>query len=471
MSNPSVQGAGPASGRQGKLVPLIIAASFFIEELDSTIITTSLPRMAQSLGETSTALGSAITVYLLSVAVFLPLSGWVADRFGARRIYCAAIMIFALGSLICGAAQSFPVLMAGRLIQGLGGALMTPIGRLIVVRSVPKEQLVVASNYMIAPALIGSMLGPVIGGFITTYFSWRWNFFINVPLAVLGLALTLRFVEDPVPTTEAKPFDTLGFTIIAIGLAAAQVAVEYLGRHHASIFGAAGLLAGAAVMFAAYVGHARRRVHPLLDLALFRTRTFAISVLVGGIARIAVGALPFLLPLLFQLGFGLDPFESGLLTVASALGVFSMRVGVSLALRIISMRTIILGNTVILTALMTGLVLIDAETPHWAIFGYLFVIGALRSVEFSNITALGYADLSQKEMSAATTIITLVTRFCLCGGIGLGATLLSVFSHPGATTQEDFVPVFLILAGTLLLSALGFTRLRRDDGRQLSARR
>lgn len=471
MSDPPEEAGGAEAGRSSKLVPLIIAASFFVEELDSTIITTSLPRMAESLGETSTELGSAITIYMLSVAIFLPVSGWMADRFGARRVYCSAITIFAVGSLICGGAQSFGVLIAGRLIQGLGGALMTPIGRLIVVRSIRKEQLLVATNYMIAPALIGSMLGPVLGGFITTYFSWRWNFFINVPIAILGLALTARFVQDPTPSREASPFDTLGFLIIAGGLAAAQVAVEYLGRPEASILNAAGLFAAAAVLITTYVWYARRRANPLLDLELFKTRTFAISIVVGGIARVAAGALPFLLPLLFQLGFGLDPFRSGLLTVAAALGVFTMRIGVSLALRVISMKTIILGNTAILSAIMAGLALLDAETPHWAIFGYLFVLGALRSVEFSNITALGYADLSQKMMSAATTIITLVTRFCLCCGVGLGATLLSTFSSPQGTSQGDFTPVFLILAGTMLLSAVGFSRLRSDDGWQLADRK
>jgi len=470
MNDLPVDDGGAKAGQPSKLVPLIIAASFFIEELDSTIITTSLPKMAESLGRTSTDLGSAITIYMLSVAVFLPLSGWAADRFGARRIYCTAITIFAAGSLICGFAESFGFLMAGRLVQGAGGALMTPIGRLIVVRAVRKDQLVVASNYMIAPALIGSMLGPVVGGFITTYFSWRWNFFINVPIAILGLALTLRFVSDPMPSKDRGRFDMLGFVVIAASLAVAQVAVEYIGRPHASIPYAVILFVTAAALFTTYVWHARRRTYPLLDLELFKTRTFAISVLVGGIGRIAVGALPFLFPLLFQLGFGLNPFESGLLTVASALGVFAMRIGVSLALRVISVKKIILGNTLVLSAVVAGLVLLDAETPHWVIFGYLFAVGALRSIEFSNITALGYADLSQKTMSAATTIITLTTRFCLCCGVGLGATLLSVFSGPEGTSQSDFVPVFLILAGTLLLTAIGFTRLHGNDGWQLSTR-
>jgi EmrB/QacA subfamily drug resistance transporter len=464
----------PVDGRTGqpsKLVPLIIAASFFIEELDSTIITTSLPRMAEGLGETSTALGSAITVYLLSVAVFLPVSGWVADRFGARRVYCSAIAIFALGSLICGTSESFAALMAGRLIQGMGGALMTPVGRLIVVRSFPKERLLVATNYMIAPALVGSMLGPVLGGFITTYFSWRWNFFINVPISVIGLALTLRYVKDATLARGTSRFDAIGFVFIASGLASAQLAVEYLGRPGASLPSIVALFVASASLFAAYIWYARRRTSPLLDLGLFRARTFAISVLVGGISRIAVGALPFLLPLLFQLGFGLDPFRSGLLTVASALGVFSMRIGVSLALRVMAMKTIILANTLILSAIVAGLAFIDAGTPHWAIFGYLFLLGAVRSVEFSNITALGYADMTQTMMSAATTIITLTTRFCLCFGVGLGATLLGTFSSPEGASQAAFGPVFLILAGTLLLTVIGFTRLRGDDGWQLSDRR
>ncbi len=453
-----------------KIVPLIIAASFFIEELNSTIITTSLPRMAESLGETPTVLGSAITAYLLSVAVFLPVSGWMADRFGARRVYCAAISTFALGSLICGMAGSFDMLILGRMVQGLGGGMMTPVGRLIVVRGIEKKQLIVASNYMIAPALVGAMIGPGLGGFITTYFSWRWNFFINVPLTLVGLLLTLRFIKNPVADGVARAFDWRGFLLLATGLVAAQIGVECLGRLHAAPYSVL-LFGGSAVMFAAYGWYASHRENVLLDLRLLKVRTFAIAILAGALARMAAGAMPFLLPLLFQLGFGLNPFKSGLLTMASALGVFTMRIGVSLALRVVSIRTIILVNSLILAAIIAGVTLLDAATPHWVIFGYLFAYGALRSVQFSNITALGYADLAPEMMSGATTFITLVTRFCICCGIGAGAALLSVFSGAGGTTQGDFVPVFLILASAVLLSAGGFTRLRRDDGWQLRDRR
>ncbi|MBL8552112.1 MAG: MFS transporter [Hyphomonadaceae bacterium] len=459
-----------APGKVQRAVPLIIAASFFIEELDASIITTSLPQMAADLGASPTRLSAAVTAYLLSVALFLPVSGWLADRFGALRVYCTSIVVFAAGSLLCGAATSYEMLLAGRVVQGLGGALMTPVGRLIVVRSVAKDQLIVATNYMIAPALIGSMLGPVVGGFITTYASWRWNFYLNIPVAMLGVLLALRLIKDDLPAAARSAFDWRGFVLLAAGLASLQIAVEMFGHNKSAAARSVCLALFAVAAFAGYWLHARRRRGALLDLGLLRVRTFAITIFAGSFSRTAAGAIPFLLPLLFQLGFGLSPLESGMLTVAMALGVLIMRAGVSLALRVFSMRALILGNTILLAFLVAALTLLTPSTPHWAIFACLFVLGAVRSVNFSNLTALSYADLTPDMTSGATTMVALAGRFCACLGVGLAAALLAMFSNGRAVEQADFNAAFVCVAALFLASAIGLSRLRADDGWQLSGR-
>lgn len=460
------QSTASSKSRSIGVVPLIIAASFFVEELDASIITTSLPQMAADLGVSSTQLGSAVTAYMISLAVFLPISGWVADRFGARRTYCTAMVVFAVGSLISAMAGSLPVLVAGRIVQGVGGALMTPVGRQIVVRAVPKDRLVVATNYMIAPALVGSMLGPVVGGFVTTYFSWRWNFYVNIPIAIAGVALALRFIPSIEKQSLPGRFDWRGFLLLAICLFAAQIGMEKIGRGGVADIGILFAISFAAL--AGYARHAHLFPNAILPVALLKIRTFAVSIIAGGVARIAAGALPFLLPLLFQLGFGLNPFQSGLLTVGAALGVFVMRLGASLALRVFPVKTIILCNTILLSAVIAGLSLVNASTLHWVIFLYLFLLGALRSVEFSNVTALAYADLESHMTSGATTFITLTTRFCLCLGVALGAALLAIFAGAESqVSQEDFAISFLVLAGLMLVSTIGFLRLGKDDGWQL----
>jgi EmrB/QacA subfamily drug resistance transporter len=453
------------------LVPFTIAGGLFMEGLDSSIIGTSLPQIAQSLRVSPQALSMAITGYLLSLAVFIPISGWIADRFGARKVYCAAIVIFTIGSALCGFATNLETLVAMRILQGFGGAMMTPVGRLILARTFPKEQLMIAMNYMGIPALVGPMLGPVIGGFITTYFSWHWIFFINIPIGILLVALTLWLIDD---TAMPRPpaFDFKGFVIVGCGLACAQLAIESLGREIVPAWVQAALFVLATIVLLAYWRHARSRPNPVLDLTLLRIRTFRVSVTWGSLSRVGIGAVPFLLPLLFQVGFGLDALHSGLLTFVTTVGAFLMRVGIPKIVRTLGLRLVLMGNAGILGAMLAGFALFRAETPHWIVLTYLFVFGFLRSVQFSSLGVMNYADLSLEMMSRGTSIAAVAQRLSMSAGVGIAATLLSLLVDSRASlTTSDFAPVFVIIGLTELAAIWGFRTLSSSDGAQVSGYR
>jgi EmrB/QacA subfamily drug resistance transporter len=460
----------PPRPKVSLLVPFTIAGGLFMEGLDSSIIGTSLPQIAQSLAVSPQALSMAITGYLLSLAVFIPMSGWIADRFGARKVFCAAIVIFTIGSTLCGFATNLEMLVAMRILQGFGGAMMTPVGRLILARSFPKEELMIAMNYMGIPALVGPMLGPVVGGFITTYFSWHWIFFINIPIGIVLVALTLRLIDD-IAMPRPPAFDFKGFVIVGCGLACAQLTIESLGRDIVPVWGQAALFVLAVVILLTYWRHARSRPNPVLDLTLFRIRTFRVSVTWGGVSRIGIGAVPFLLPLLFQVGFGLDALHSGLLTFVTTVGAFLMRLGIPKIMRALGLRLVLMGNAGILGAMLAGFALFRAETPHWFVLAYLFVFGFLRSVQFSSLGVMSYADLSHEMMSRGTSIAAVAQRLSMSTGVGLAATLLSLIVGDGALTTSTFAPVFIIIGLTEFVAIWGFGTLSASDGAQISGYR
>ncbi len=459
--------SGAAAQRTSFIVPFVIAAGLFMEGLDSTILNTALPQIAASLGTSPVALSVAITSYLLSLAVFIPLSGWIADRFGARRVFCTALLVFTLGSALCGLSTNLGAMVAMRILQGFGGAMMTPVGRLILARSFPKEQLIVAMNYMLTPALIGPMLGPVVGGFLTAYVSWHWVFFINIPIGLIGMALAFRFIGD-IPVPRPAKLDFTGFLIVGAGLALTQMTTEFLGRHVVSN-GVELLLAGAAALTLwGYARHARRQANPVLDLTLFRIRPFAISVLSGGISRTGIMSTPFLLPLLFQVGFGFDAFHSGLLVCLSTMGAFFMRIGIPRILRRFGLRTVLIGNGVALGVMLAGFAFLRADTPYWLSVPYLFIFGFMRSVQMSSLGALSF-DLPAELMGKATSIAAVGQRLSQSLAVAVGAILLSLLTGPdGRPTVADFAPVFVAVALIETVSILGFWRLQPTDGRQLT---
>ena len=339
---PENEASPPATmpARQARRVALIVAVAFFMQLLDSTIISTSLPQMGQSFGVPAVAMSIGITVYMLTMAVFVPLSGWLADRFGARNIFLIAIALFTLASIACGVSENLTQFVAARAVQGLGSALMTPVGRILVLRNASKSELLNATALITWPALFAPVVGPVLGGFITTYLSWHWNFFINIPLGLAGLALVARFIPGD-REAETRPLDWPGFLLTSIGLAALLYGLERIAHPEDGILPTVVLLAAGILVGWLAIRHLRRAPHPLLDLSSFRVLTFAISTLAAGtIFRVAINATPFLLPLLFQLGFGLSPVDAGLMILAYFLGNLGMKTVTTPTLRRFGFRTV-----------------------------------------------------------------------------------------------------------------------------------
>src|SRR6266853_1730417 len=328
------------------VVSLIVACAMFMQNLDSTIIATALPAIGASLGESPLRLNVAITCYLLSLAVFIPISGWTADRFGARRVFTGAIIVFTLGSIACGFAQSLGMLVLARIVQGMGGAMMVPVGRLVLLRTVPKSELVRAMSYVSVPALIGPVIGPPLGGLIVTYSSWQWIFFLNIPIGALGVLLVNLFVEN-IRETIVRPFDLPGFVLSGIGLASLAFGFEMSGRGELPLPVVGGLLGVGALCMVLYARHARRVDHPIIDLALMHIPTYRMATIGGFIFRMGLGALPFLMPLMLQVGFGLDALSSGLITFASAAGAMSNKLLVSAIIRSFGFRRVLIVNTIV----------------------------------------------------------------------------------------------------------------------------
>ena len=449
------------------VVPMIIAASFFMEGLDTSIINTSLPQMASSFGVAVPLMSAAITAYLLSLAIFIPISGWIADRFGARRVFCVAIAVFTAGSVLCGLSNSLEALVASRVVQGFGGAMMTPVGRLILTRAFPKHQLMRAMTYNMLPANLGPTVGPLIGGFITTHFSWHWNFFINVPLGAIGIVLALRYIKD-VPTPQPTRFDLPGFFIIAGGLASAQLAIENLGRDTLPWRTEGLLFLAAALLLAAYGFYAARHKSPVLELRMFRIRPFSIAVLVGGALRMVTFPISFLVALLLQLGFGLDPFQAGQLTFLFTVGAMTMRANVARIVRWVGLRRLLVTCSLLSALMVAGFVFFTSDTPHILIGAYLFCFGVLRNAQHQSISALAYAEIPDEHMSKGTSISSLAQRLFQSLGVAVAATLLAQFAGNDTISAADFRPVFLILAAATALTALGFVRLKPEDGWQIS---
>jgi EmrB/QacA subfamily drug resistance transporter len=449
------------------VVPFVVAGAFFMDGLDSSIISTSLPQMANSFSVSPPQMSAAITSYLVSLAVFIPVSGWIADRFGARTVFCAAIAMFTFGSVLCGLSESLTTLVLSRIAQGFGGAMMTPVGRLILTRTFPKDQLMKAMGYYMLPGMIGPTMGPLVGGFITTNFSWHWNFFINAPIGLIGIGVALRFIPE-VRMPRPYAFDIPGFFIVALGMGTAQYAIENLGRHTLDDRIEAALIALAAAILAFYWLYARRRANPVLDLKMFDGRTFSIAVLAGSVIRAGIATVPFLLPLLLQVGFGLNPLQSGAITFLNTAGAMSMRAWVRHLVKRFGFRAVFVSGVFIVSGLMGGMALFDASTPYVVIAVYLFVFGVLRSAQMIGMSALAYSDIADENLSKATSIFALAQRLSQSLGVGISASLLSLVAGSDPISVGDFKIVFIAIALLMASSAIGFRRLKPEDGWQVS---
>jgi len=455
------------------LAPLIVGCALFMEMLDSTVISTALPAIAHSLHQDPIRLNLAITSYMLALAVFVPISGWMADRFGARTIFRIAIAIFTVGSVLCGYSGSLSAMVASRILQGFGGAMMVPVGRLIVLRTVSKTDLVTAMSYLTVPAVLGPVVGPPVGGFIVTYWSWRWIFFINVPIGLIGIGLVTAFIDN-VTEQEVPPLDIKGFVLTGLGLAGLVFGFETIGRGvlppglTMSIMAAGGVCAGA------YLHHAGRVTHPIIDLRLMRIPTFAIATIGGGLFRIGIGALPFLLPMLLQLVFGLSPFASGLLTFTSACGALLMKPTAGPIIRRLGFKPVLLFNGFVCAAILASYALFRQSTPHGIIITAFFAGGFLRSLQFTALGTLAYADVTDNLMSGASTLSSMAQQFFLSLGVTVAALVLhfSLWLHGAkALSVYEFTPAFLITGAMALLSTLTYLRLEEHAGETVSGKR
>ncbi|RAK62537.1 MFS transporter [Phenylobacterium kunshanense] len=472
---PDLPHAAPASTAPGRgwLVPAIIGSALMMQTLNATVIANALPSMAEAFGVEPLRLNLAITVYMLSAAIFLPLSGWAADRFGARRVFMISIVLYAAGSAACGFATELWQLVLFRFAQGAAGATLMPVGRLVLLRTTPKSELVGALSVVTMPALLGPVLGPPIGGAIVTFADWRWIFFMNLPIALTGLVLAWRFV--PEVREQAPPrVDLPGVVLTGAGLAALIFGFENLGREALSPLTTAGLLASGIALLALYVRHAGRTPHAVVNLSIFRLRTFQASVVGGGFMRIAMGANPFLLAMLLQVAFGLSAFAAGLMTFVSAVGALAMKTTAPPILRRFGFRTVLMTNAVIVGASFMAYALFRPSWPHWAIMVVLGVGGFFRSLQFSALNGLAYADIEQDQMSRATTTSSMVQQLVQSIGIGLSASLLHglmVLKGSSELTTEVVSPAFVIIGAITLLSMLWFARLPADAGDEMNGRR
>jgi EmrB/QacA subfamily drug resistance transporter len=453
------------------LAPMIVGCALFMEMLDSTVISTALPAMARSLGEDPIKLNLAITSYLLSLAVFIPISGWMADRFGARTIFRNAIIIFTIGSVLCGCSHSLPELVASRILQGFGGAMMVPVGRLIVLKTIPKSELVTAMSYLTVPAVLGPVVGPPVGGFIVTYYSWRWIFFINVPIGMIGITLVMWYIPN-IKEDVTFPLDFRGFLLTGLGLAGLVMGFESIGRNviPASIIMC--VMAAGGLCMALYILHARRMDYPIIDLGLLKIPTFLVATLGGGLYRMGIGALPFLLAMLLQVVFGLSPFASGMLTFTSAAGALFMKTTATPIIRRLGFRSVLISNGVISSFIMMSYALFRPTTPHFLIVTALLLGGFFRSLQFTALGTLAYADVPNQMMSGASTLSSMAQQLFLSLGVALGAMLLhlSLTAHGGHLTTSDFTPAFVVMGCLALLSSLLFLPLEYHAGDEVSGR-
>jgi EmrB/QacA subfamily drug resistance transporter len=463
----------PLAVARERIVPLIVAVALFMENMDSTVIATSLPAIAADIGTNPLALKLAITSYLISLAVFLPLSGWTADRFGARRVFRAAIAVFMCGSIGCAISGSLSQFVLARIVEGAGAAMMTPVGRLILVRSVERRDLINAMIWVTLPALIGPLVGPPLGGFITTYISWHWIFLINIPIGLAGIVLATLFIEN-VRAKEPDPLDARGVMLAGIGIAGLIFGGSVLGLNFLPFGVVVALIVLGALSTYAYVRHARRASAPILDLSLLEIPSLRAAMIGGFVYRSGVGAMPFLLPLLFQLGFKLTAFQSGLITLCNVVGAMGMKTIIPIILRLFGFRRALAANALISAAMVGACATFTPGVSYVWIVAVLMIGGFFRSLQFTSLNTIAYADIDQRHLSRATSLVAMGQQLSISVGVAVGALAVDVtlWARGHATiTAADFQPAFVAVALISASASLVFARMPSDAGAALAARR
>jgi EmrB/QacA subfamily drug resistance transporter len=453
-------------------LPWLVAVAFFMESLDTTILNTAVPAIAHALGVAPLSLKSVLASYTLSLAVFIPISGWMADRYGTRRVFASAIGIFTLGSFLCGVSSDIHLLVACRILQGCGGAMMVPVGRLTLVRTFAKSELIRTMSFVAIPALVGPMLGPVAGGLIVGYLHWRVIFFVNVPIGLVGLLMVYLHLPD---YREAKtsPLDVVGFILFGSGVALLSYVLEIFGEHTLSAGEILGLLAISLTLIAGYGLHAARTEFPLLQLTLFRIRTFSAAVSGSFFTRLGIGGVPFLLPLLYQIGLGFTPIQSGLLIMPQAAAAISTKFLMPKILARVGYRGVLISNTIILGVLILLFATIGIGTPVWLIVLQAFCYGAFTSLQYTSMNTLVYADVTDRQTSSASSIASTMQQMSISFGVA-AAGLTTAFFIPASFRSNPAEMIhgihlaFLTLGVFTILSTVVFSRLKNGDGGDVS---
>ncbi|MBE2213952.1 MAG: DHA2 family efflux MFS transporter permease subunit [Opitutaceae bacterium] len=457
-----------------RVLPWLVATSFFMESLDMTILNTAVPTVAAALGVAPLSLKTALTSYTLSLALFIPLSGWMADRFGTRRVFFAAILVFTIGSLLCGLAVNIPMLIASRIVQGVGGAMMMPVGRIAIVRTFPKAEILQAMSFVVIPGLIGPLMGPLAGGAIVNWLHWRAIFFINIPIGLAGLWAVHLYMPD-YRSRHPRPFDLRGFLLFGGGVALLSHALEVFGEHDTPSVGIAAMLALASALIALYLRHAFRHAHPMLPLALFRHRTFAAAVGGGFISRIGLGGMPFLLPLYYQVGLGYSPLHAALLIVPQPLAAMTCKLVITRILMRVSYRQALAGNAVLIGLVMASFATVTAATSTWVILAMAFIFGFLMSAQYTSLNTLAFADLSAAETSTGSSLASVGQQLSMSFGVAIASLLTALFlatwqgSAPGSAPAMSAAIrcAFVALGGLSVFSSVSFLALRHGDGAEV----
>jgi EmrB/QacA subfamily drug resistance transporter len=455
-----------------RLLPWLVAVAFFMESLDTTILNTAAPVIAGALKVAALSMKSVLASYTLSLAVFIPISGWMADRFGTRRVFASAIGLFTLGSFLCGLSSNIHVLVACRILQGCGGAMMVPVGRLTLVRTFAKSELLRAMSFVAIPSLVAPMLGPVAGGFIVGYFDWRVIFYLNIPIGLIGLVMVYLHLPD-YRAEHVHALDVPGLALFGSGVALLSYVLEVFGEHTLSGIELLGLLALSAALLTGYGFRAGRTDFPLLRLSLFRTRTFRAAVSGSFFTRLGIGGIPFLLPLLYQVGLGFTPIQSGLLLMPQAIGALVMKLTMTRILARVGYRGVLISNTAILGLLILLFATIGANTPVWLIALQAFGFGFFTSLQYSSMNTLVYADITADQVSGASSIASTMQQMSISFGVATASLATAFFIpdrfHTNAPQMIHGVhQAFLVLGALTVLSTIVFRELKSGDGDDVS---
>jgi len=455
-----------------RLLPWLVAVAFFMESLDTTILNTAVPTIAEALRIPPLSMKAALTSYTISLAVFIPISGWIADRYGTRWVFFTAIGIFSLGSLLCGVSVNMPMLVGARILQGCGGALMMPVGRITMVRTFPKAELVRAMSFVAVPGLIGPLLGPLAGGLIVDYLHWRMIFFVNLPMGLLGMYLVFRHMPD-YRSERSDPIDFVGLALFGSGIALLSYVLEIFGEHELGVRSVVFLLGLSILLLLAYGRHALGAEFPLLKLKLFQVRTFRVAVIGSFATRLGVGGMPFLLPLLYQIGLGYTPVQSGLLIAPQPLAAMSLKMLMPRILTWFGYRRVLLVNTVAIGAVTILFMAVAPGTPAWFIVILGFALGFVSSMQYTSMNTLVFADLSDADASPGSSISSTAQQMSMSFGVAISSLLAALFlggeRRPGPAGLISGIHWTMLTLGLMTIaSAFIFSQLRANDGASIS---